>query len=250
MGGVAANEKAAGDIASQQNRVQNFQNAPAIQRAIRNSLGGSGTLNSGAAASTLAQPIINAAQSSADFDAQMQGNLLQNQAARAENLASTGFSTRQAATAKRLGIDQDTLDTLTKMGRSDLVDKFTSLSDVQGQEGANELAIEQAKQQNDIAQAQAAAAKRGGLFSQVGQIGGGVIGGMFGGAPGAAAGMSLGGSLGGMAGGNTNQQFDPTMLFALANRNKTAIQNRLGTANTSQFGNVNTYSPTRAQMGY
>jgi hypothetical protein len=224
---ATAAEKSARDTSTNQFREQAFRDVPAVQQAIRNQLSGNRLMGSGAALSSLAKPLIGATQNASDFAAQNESARLGNVANRADSLASGGFGVRQKAMADRLGLDQSTIDSLAQMGRTDIIDKFNSLAGVEDQAGANELSIEQAKQQNDIARAQADAAKRGGLFSQVGQLGGAAIGGMFGGAPGAAAGMSLGGSLGGMVGGNTNQQFDPTMLFALSNRNKSAISKSL-----------------------
>ena len=200
-------------------------------------------MGSGAALSTLAKPTIQAAQNASDFAAQQENERLSNVTNRAEGLATTGFNTRQAATAQRLGIDEDTINQLTQMGRTDLIDKFNSLAGVESEYGANELGIEQARQADEMARASADRANRGSLFSTVGSLGGMGLGAMFGGPMGAAVGGQLGGTLGGMAGGQNPQQLDPTLLFALAQRNKSAVSRSLGGgASTPTVSNYSSFS--------
>jgi hypothetical protein len=221
---VGTQEKAARDAATNTFREQQFRDVPAIQQAIRNSLGGNRLLGSGAALSSLAKPTIQAAQNASDFAANNEQERLANAVGRSENMATTGLSTRQKAMADRLGMDEGTINQLTAMGRTDLIDKFNSLAGVESDYGANQLAIEQAKQANDIAQATAANANKQGITSSLGSLAGMGLGFATGTGPlGAAVGSQIGGTIGGFAGGGTPQQFDPTLLYALAQRNKKAV---------------------------
>lgn len=225
-------EENARNAATTNFRAQAFRDVPAIQRAIRNSLGGNRLLQSGAAASTLANPITGAVQSAADFAANQENERLANIANRADTLANAGFGARTSALEKKLGLDEGTINQLTQMGRTDLIDKFNKLGGIQEQEGANELGIEQARQMNEIAKAQAANANRGGILSSLGSLAGLGIGAAFGGPLGAGIGSQIGGMAGGLAGGTAPQQFDPTLLFALSQRNpatqKYAVTSSLG----------------------
>jgi hypothetical protein len=218
---VNEQQQAANTASANQVRQEQFRNVPEIQRSIRDSLAGNRLMGSGAALSTLAKPTIQAAQNSADFAANQESQRLADVAKRTEGFATTGFNTRQKALADKLGMDEDTLNTLTQMGRTDLVDKFNELSGAQEQFGANELAINQAGQMSDIARQNASNAQKSAIMGTLGSVAGGAAGfGLSGGNPmGAALGMQAGGSLGSMAGGGTPQQLDPTLMFALMQRN-------------------------------
>lgn len=212
-------------------RAQQFQNVPALQRQIRNSLGGNRLLNSGAAASTLAQPTINAAQNSGNFEGQNEQARLAGVTGRAQDFATTGFNAQQQALATKLGLDENTINQLASMGRTDLIDQFNSLAGVQDQEGTNELGIEQLAEGQNIAQAQANAAKKSAILGTLGSLGGLGVGSFFG-PLGAAVGSQVGGTLGTVAGGGTPQQFDPTLLFAAAQKRK-GVVSALGNGSTA-----------------
>jgi len=240
---VGAADTAARNAANVGFREQSFRDVPEIQRAIRESLGGSGTIGNAAALSALSRPVLDANRASRDFTAQNETSRLMAESGRNEKLADTGFNARSNAIQTKLGLDTDTVNYLTSIGREDLVREAESLMGVEDQLGTNRLGIEQARQANEMAKAAAANAGRGNLFSQVGQIGGGIIGGIYGGPMGAAAGSQIGGQLGGMAGGQTSQQqFDPTLLFALGQRNKAAVSRSLGggrsTPTTANYSSV------------
>lgn len=229
--GVNTADAAARQQATDAFRQQAFRNVPEIQRQIRNSLGGNRLLGSGAAVSTLANPTVNAAQTASDFAAQNESARLAGQTGRAQDFATTGFNTRQQALATRLGLDEGTINQLASMGRSDLIDKFNSLAGVEGDLGQNQLSIEQLGQSQDIARAQAEAAKKGAILSSLGSLAGLGVGSFFG-PMGAAVGSQIGGTVGGVAAGNAPQQFDPTLLFALGQNNpankRTAVVRSLG----------------------
>lgn len=229
--GVGAQERQANAAATIGQREQAFRNVPELQRSIRESLGGNQLLRTGGAVGQIAQPVLEAARSSRDFSNALETSQLANEARRSENMATTGFQTRGNALNQRLGIDENTLNELTNMGRGDLVQEYQDLLGTQEQLGANQLNIEQARQANDIAQAQAAAARRGNVISGLTQLGGAGIGFATGGPMGAALGAQLGGTVGQFANGSP-VSFDPTLLYALAQRNpqrRTAVVNGLQT---------------------
>lgn len=231
LSGVDAMQKTANDTAAIANREQNFRNVPELQRSIRESLGGNGLLRSGGAVGAVAAPVIDAARSSRDFSSGLDTARLADNARRSEGLATTGFNARTSALNKRLGVDEDTLNTLASMGRSDLVDEYTSLAGIEDQLGSNKLGIEQAKQASDQAQAAANASRRGQIISSLGSLAGAGAGFLAGGPLGAGLGSQLGGNLGNMAGGGGGAQFDPTLLYALSQRqpsNRTAVVRSLG----------------------
>lgn len=231
LSGVDAMQKTANDTAAIANREQNFRDVPELQRSIRESLGGNGLLRSGGAVGAVAAPVIDAARSSRDFSSGLDTARLADNARRSEGLATTGFNARTSALNKRLGVDEDTLNTLASMGRSDLVDEYTSLAGIEDQLGSNKLGIEQAKQASDQAQAAANASRRGQIISSLGSLAGAGAGFLAGGPLGAGLGSQLGGNLGNMAGGGGGAQFDPTLLYALSQRqpsNRTAVVRSLG----------------------
>lgn len=238
LAGIGDKQKAANEASVIANRATNFRDVPELQRSIRESLGGGGLLNSGVASRELSRPVLDAARSSSDFSNNLEIGRLNDEARRSEGFAGTGFNARSAALNKRLGIDEDTLNSLAEMGRTDLLDEYSSLAGIEGDLGDSRLNIEQARQANEIERAKASAARRGQVLSTIGTVAGGAAGFALGGGPlGAGLGAQLGGSLGNMAGGGSGGSIDPTLLFALAQRRgatpsstsrELAIKNSLG----------------------
>lgn len=242
---LGGREREAAGVASRGMREAAFRNVPEAQRAIRESLGGSGLLNSGAAASTLARPTLDALRTARDFDTSQEADLLSRQAGRDESLVNARFNERKEAMQQKFGLDQDTIDYLQSIGREDLIREAESLSGIESDLGNSLLQTDILGQQQNMAKANASAARRGAIISSLGQLGGAGLGFLAGGGPmGAAIGGQLGGALGGFAGGGSGGNFDPTLLFALQQRNPTR------SAVTSSLGRVPTYSPTNRQMGY
>jgi hypothetical protein len=206
--------------AANQFRQQAFRDVPDIQRKISNTLAGNRMMGSGAALSSLAAPTLQAAQQSADNQANLEQQRLGNVTARASGLATTGFNTRSKAMADRMGMDEETLNTLQQMGRTDLIDKFNSLSGAESDYYDTEGDLNILGQQSEIARQQAANARRSAIIGTLGSVAGGAAGFMAsGGNPMAAGlGMQAGGQLGQMAGGGTPGQIDPTLLFAMMNK--------------------------------
>jgi len=227
--GVGAMERDANRSAVIGQREQSFRGVPEMQRAIRESLGGGGLLRSGAAASQIANPILDAARSSRDFSTNLETSQLTREGQRAEGLATTGFNTRTAALNKRLGVDEQTLNTLASIGREDLLAEYQDLAGIEGELGQSRFGIEQTRQANEIERAKASAARRGQILSTLGTAAGTGVGFLAGGPIGAGLGAQLGGSLGNLAGGGTGGQFDPTLLLALAQQRRNNVRGSLGT---------------------
>lgn len=218
--GVAQGERAANQNAVIGQREQAFRDVPEIQRSIRESLGGSGLLRSGAASRELSRPILDAVRSSRDFSTGLETQQLGRESNRAEGLATTGFNARSQALNKRLGIDEDTINLLSSMGRQDILDEYRDLAGIEGDLGSSRLGIEQTRQANDMARAQASAARRGQILSSLGTLAGTGLGALTGSPLGAGIGAQLGGSLGSLAGGGAPGQFDPSLIIALMQQNR------------------------------
>lgn len=227
--GVGTGERAANESAIVAQRGQSFRDVPEIQRAIRESLGGSGLLRSGVASRELSRPILDAARSSRDFSTGLETQQLGRESQRAEGIATTGYNARTAALDKRLGVDESTLNTLASLGREDLIKEYEDLAGVEDQLGSNRLGIEQARQQNEMAKAAASNARRASIMSSLGSLAGTAGGFAVGGPMGAGLGSQLGSTFGNLAGGGTGGgTFDPTLLFAMAQRNKSNVSRSLG----------------------
>lgn len=237
-----ANTRNASNVAF---REQSFRDVPEIQRSIRESLGGSGTIGNAAALSALSRPILDANRTSRDFTAQNEINGLNTTAGRSEKLADTGFNARSGALSTKLGLDDDTIKFLTETGRGDLIDEANSLLGIEDQAGTNRLGIEQARQSSEMAKAAASNARRGQILTSLGSLGGAGLGAMIGGPAGAGLGAQLGGTAGNIAGGGGGGQFDPTLLFALAQRNKSNVSRSLSGGRSTPTGTG--YS---TQVGY
>lgn len=210
-------------------REQSFRDVPELQRSIRESLGGSGLSGNGVALSALARPTLDAARASRDFTSQNEVAGLNNSAARTEKVADTGFNARSNALATKLGLDQDTINYLTETGRTDILDEANKYLGIEDQAGSNRLGIEQARQANEMAKAAAANSRRAGVLSSLGSLGGAGLGFLAGGPVGAGLGSQLGGTVGNLAGGGTGGgTFDPTLLYALSQRNKSNVSRSLG----------------------
>lgn len=219
LAGIGALEKEQGQKLATNFREQQFRQVPDLQRAIRESLGAGGLSGNATAASAVANPVINAANVSRDLEAGLATQQLQNEIGRKQGFAETGFNTRGAALEKKFGLDKDTINYLTSIGREDLIREAGSLLGSEEQFGANELAIEQARQASEIAKAQAKNAQRGNLISSLSGLAGTGIGAAFGGPLGAAIGGQIGGTVGNIAGGvGGAQQIDPSLLFLLNQR--------------------------------
>lgn len=225
IGALKESSGVAGEEAARAFREQQFRDVPELQKAIRESLGGSGTLNTGAARFALANPTIQAAQASSDFAAQQKINDLQRKQQLGEKALDYSTTAKQGGIDTKFGLDKDTVDYLTSIGRSDLIDRANAHLGIEGEVGDARLSIEQARQQNDIARATAAANNRNAVLSGLTTLGGAGIGGLFGGPTGAALGGQFGSNIGQIATGQP-VQFDPTLLYAM--RNKTAVSRSLG----------------------
>jgi hypothetical protein len=235
MSGVDAQEAAAREAGSNKFREQAFREVPAVQQAIRNQLSGNRLMGSGAAMSSLAKPTIQAVQNASDQKAQSNLELMANQTQRAQGMADTNLGARKTAMAARIGMDEGTINELTAMGRTDLIDKFNALSGAEEQFSSNAIGIEQANQASKMAQDSPS-----GWGSVLGSVAGLGLGATTGNPMLAAVGSQVGGMAGGALSGENAPQLDPTMLYALMQRN--AMKKSLGGASGPSAASVATTS--------
>lgn len=229
LSNVNTADAAARNAANTGFREQSFRDVPELQRSIRESLGSSGSIGNAAALSALSRPILDANRSARDFTSQNEVSRLAGATGRSEKLADTGFNARSGALSSKLGLDEGTIQYLTDTGRGDLIDEANSLLGIEDQAGTNRLGIEQARQQNEMAKAAASNSRRASIMSSLGSLAGTAGGFAVGGPMGAGLGSQLGSTFGNLAGGGTGGgTFDPTLLFAMAQRNKSNVSRSLG----------------------
>lgn len=194
-----------------------FRDLPGTQELIREQLGATGGLNRGAAIRALQAPVLQAAQTASDQGFQIQQDAAARDINRRQVALKTIFDTGQGAALERLGIDEQTANTLLKTGRADIIDRAMALAGIEQNRTQGLLDIETLRQQQEIAKAQAKNARRGALLSSVGSLAGAGLG-SFGGPTGALLGSNLGGQLGGLASGGTQPLDLSGILTALTLR--------------------------------
>lgn len=220
---VAANAAAANTA---QERA--FRTLPAQQQLIRESLAANGLSRTGSAARQLSAPVTNAARMVNDYSTDLENNRLANVSRRGEAIATAGLDTRKQVALQRMGLDAATIKYLNSIGRQDLVDEASNLAGLSQEEAGGLSDISQnltdtlnqtdiARQQQAQAQAQARNAKKGGIIRSLTGLAGTGIGAFFGGPLGASIGGQIGQTAGGLATGQESY-FDPTLLYALNNR--------------------------------
>lgn len=216
LAGLGDEQKAANELSVATNREQNFRQVPEVERRIRDIVGATIGFGSGAAAPQLAAPTLNAAQQSGDFANQLEVNRLNEAGANRKEGLRGVFSAQQQNALTKLGIDQDTAKMLLETGRGDVLQKALQLSGLEGENAQSLLDIEQLKQSNDIAQAQAAAKSRASRLGAIASLGGLGIGAAFG-QP--LLGLGLGQAAGGLASGEGGGVND-ALLLSILNRQK------------------------------
>ena len=247
MSGIGGLEKQQGQQMATNFREQQFRQVPEQTRQIREAIGSTGLGGNARALGGIAAPTLQAATAARDLESQLSQQQLQNEIGRKEGLATTGFATRGAALEQKFGLDTDTVNYLTSIGREDLIREASDLVGTEEQYGANAIGIEQARQADAIARAQAKNAKNAGLLGSIGSLAGAGIGAMTGNPLAIGLGSQLGGQLGGMAGGGQGQAFDPSLLF-LMQQQKAGQQ--AGNLRTGLRGGPNVAPNQYARLGY
>lgn len=228
VAGLNAADETANAAAANVNQERAFRTLPAQQQMIRESLAAQGLSRTGAASRRLAEPVQQAARGANDFSQDLELNRLANVSRRGEAVANAGLDTRKQVAMSRMGLDSDTAKYLASIGRQDLIDEASNLAGLSQDEAGGFSDISQnltdtlnqtdiARQQQNQAQAAAREAKRGGLIRSLTGLAGTGIGAFFGGPMGASIGGQIGQTAGGLATGQESY-FDPTLLYAMNNR--------------------------------
>lgn len=214
LAGLGDEQKAANELSVAANREQNFRQVPEVERRIRDIVGATIGFGSGAAAPQLAAPTLNAAQQSGDFQNQLEVNRLNEAGANRKEGLGAVFSAKQQNALNKLGIDQETAQMLLDTGRSDVLNKALQLSGLEGENAQSLLDIEQLRQSQDIAKAQADAKARAGRLGAITSLIGTGAGAFFG-PTGALIGNQIGNTVGGGGGGGND-----ALLAAILARQK------------------------------
>lgn len=194
--GLGTEADAARQEALRSETEKTYRNVPQQQQAIREAIGASGTAGNAAVRAETAQPLIQASQHIADLTSQFTQQGLNQADARREAGVTALYNSAEGNALTQLGIDQNTASTLLSTGRADLIQQAADLAGLDKDTLNATLGLSIAGQEANIAKAQADAARKKGLISAIGGIGGAVVGGMSGGLPGASLGSNLGSNAG------------------------------------------------------
>ncbi len=154
-----------------------LQSVQPAQDNIREVLAGSGVgLQGGAAVKALAQPVLQANSQVNDL-----ANSLTQGSQQAEiNALGTIQGQDNAALASKLGIDENTYNTIMQSDRQDLKDQLNQLLGISSQSTADKLGIEQNQYNSDLASASAQNQSRNALLASLlgaaGTVGGAYAG--------------------------------------------------------------------------
>lgn len=228
VAGLNEADVASNAAAANVNQERTFRTLPAQQQMIREALAAQGLSRTGAASRRLAEPVQQAARGASDFSQDLELNRLANVSRRGEAVANAGLDTRKQVALSRMGLDSDTIKYLNATGRQDLIDEASNLAGLSQDEAGGFSDISQnltdtlnqtdiARQQQAQAQAAAREAKKGGILRSLTGLAGTGIGALVGGPMGASIGGQIGQTAGGLATGQESY-FDPTLLYALNNR--------------------------------
>lgn len=217
LAGLGEEQKAANELSVANNREQNFRQVPEVERRIRDIVGATIGFGSGAAAPQLAAPTLQAAQQSGDFQNQLEVNRLNQAAANRKEGLGTIFNAKQTNALNKLGIDQDTAKMLLETGRGDVLNRALQLSGLEGENAQSLLDIEQLRQSQDIARAQAEAKAKSGRLGAITSLAGLGVGALTGNP---LLGLGIGQTVGNFAGGSGGGGNDALLAAILARQQK------------------------------
>jgi hypothetical protein len=152
------------------------RNIPLQQQLLREQLAATGNLRTGGAGKVLSAPVQEAAQQRSDLAAQLQAEAQSREASRLEKGAETEASLAKEAFTTKLGIDKDTMDTLLSLGRTDLIEKLSSLRGVSADETNAMLNMLGVQGNINMAESAADNASQQDIFSGLAGLGGTLAG--------------------------------------------------------------------------
>lgn len=155
---------------------QAARNIPLQQQLARETAAATGSLRTGGAARLLQAPVLQAQQEQADLASALSQQAMERQTGRLEKGTEAQASLAKEALTTKLGIDEDTMNTLFETGRTDIIDKLASLRGVEQDELQSLLGIMGLQTQANLANTAAANANRQALWSSLSGLGGQLIG--------------------------------------------------------------------------
>jgi len=212
---LGAEDKAANEVAVAAQREKAFRDVPEVERRLRDVIGATVGFGSGAAAPQLARPTIDAANAARDFETGLETDRLRTQSQRRETGLESIFGAKQANALQKVGIDLDTAKMLLETGRGDVLEKAMQLSGIEGERAQSLLDIEQLRQSQEIAKAQAKAKKKAGRLGAITSLGGLALGAATGNP---LLGLGLGSATGNLISGGETGSLDPLLLSILSRR--------------------------------
>jgi hypothetical protein len=155
---------------------QSARNIPLQQQLIRENLAASGGFRTGGAARSLQAPVMQAQTEQADLASALSQQAQAAQTGRLEKGTETQANLAKEALTTKLGIDEDTMNTLFQTGRTDIIERLGALRGVESDELQSMLGIMGLKTQADLANAAASNANRQALYGSLTGLGGQLIG--------------------------------------------------------------------------
>jgi len=155
---------------------QNARNIPLQQQLLREQLAASGGLRTGGAAKVMQAPVTQAQTEQADLASTLSQQAMERQTGRLEKGTEAQAGLAKEALTTKLGIDEDTMNTLFQTGRTDIIEKLGALRGVESDELQSLLGIMGLKTQTDLANTAASNANQQALWSSLSGLGGQLIG--------------------------------------------------------------------------
>jgi hypothetical protein len=155
---------------------QSARNIPLQQQLLREQLAASGGFRTGGAAKVMQAPVLQGQQEQADLASTLSQQAQAAQTGRLEKGTEAQAGLAKEALTTKLGIDEDTMNTLFETGRTDIIEKLGSLRGVEADELQSLLGIMGLKTQADLANVAASNANKQALWSSLTGLGGQLIG--------------------------------------------------------------------------
>jgi len=173
---VGGAEQAALESILSSRQQQTARNIPLQQQLIRENLAASGGFRTGGAAKAMQAPITEMQQQQADLASQLSSEKLAREAGRMEKGTEAEMQLAKEGTLQKLGIDENTLNTLLETGRTDIIDKLGALRGVESDELQSLLGIYGMQTNVNLANTAAENERRQALYNTLTGIGGSLMG--------------------------------------------------------------------------
>lgn len=155
---------------------QSARNIPLQQQLLREQLAASGGLRTGGAAKVMQAPVLQGQQEQADLASTLSQQAQAAQTGRLEKGTEAQASLAKEALTTKLGIDEDTMNTLFQTGRTDLIEKLGAYRGVESDELQSLLSIMGVKASQSAAEAAGYNQNKQALYNALIGVGGNLIG--------------------------------------------------------------------------